>query len=110
MLKVLLIVYVVGGGGSNDIESTWNTNFQFQEFDNMAQCNDAITTMEEMVEPWHRGKKKDNKVEAYYSTKCVNYQMAADGEEAVLPEDVVDEVPDPEKTNAEPRRHSRWDD
>ena len=109
MLKVLLIVYVVGGGGSNDIKSTWNTGFEFQEFDNMAQCNDAVDKMEEMVKPWHRGK-TDNNISAFYSAECVNYQLAPKGTKAVLPEDVVDETPDPEETNAEPRRHSRWDD
>ena len=111
MFKVLLIIYVVGGGGSKGIDDTWNIGFEFQEFYSMTDCETVKEKMETMVEPWHRGK-NDNKIKAHYSAECVPMTAVSSHVRNIQPVEVdvdgeVEVVVEPEPI---PRRtHKRWD-
>lgn len=120
MFKVLLIVYIVGGGGSDNVKNVYNTNFTFQEFYSMEDCQTAVKTMDGLL-TWNRSPdgtpdaKKDY-VKALYSTECVPMTatiMKKDESQtswrppAGPPSDYIPPVTEPPPTY---HKHSRWDD
>ena len=108
MFKVLLIIYVVGGGGSKGVDDTWNVGFEFQEFYSMTDCETVKEKMETMVEPWHRGKNHDNKIAAHYSAECVQMTAVSSRVRNIQPVEIEEKVvvePEPEPL----RQHNRWD-
>ena len=110
MFKVLLVVYVLGGGHGGSY--AYNTNFVFQEFNSVADCEAVIEKMEDLADNWHRGK-KENVVPHHYSAECVTMTSSgrAPGYSALPPlESAIDDPPlikptEPIKT----RKHQRWD-
>ena len=104
MFKVLLIVYVIGGGNS----ITYTSGFEFQEFHSMADCETVQKEMKKIkgVATY----KDDSVIPLFYDTKCVP-MTAVEVEHkstaySIRPEPVEPE-PDPPTTK---RKHSRWDD
>lgn len=111
MFKALLIVYILGGGGSIKVDNTYNTNFVFQEFYSMADCNTAEKEMKDLL-TWKRGDgegEDKDMISVLYSTKCV--PMAATGPITTAQPPEVQQLIIPASTEPiEHRKHSRWDD
>ena len=110
MFKVLLIVYLVGGGRGDDY--TFTTNFVFQEFNSMVDCETTIETMKELNGDWHYGSNKKNVIPAHYSAKCV--EMVATGQAQIRsqepPPESTETVPDPTPPpEIKLNPHERWD-
>jgi len=111
MFKVLLIVYVLGGGSTvnGDGSNTYTTNFIFQEFYSTTDCKVAKQHMQELVGKWHIGS-EENTVSALYSAKCVT--MTAKPTIEVSPGNPVPSAvkPTAPPVSSDMRRHKRWDD
>lgn len=72
--EFMLIVYIVGGGGGND-GYDYSTNFQFQRFSTMEQCDFVKKTAEGMQESWHFNDEEE--IPAHYSLNCVELPPGA---------------------------------
>ena len=102
MFKVLLIVYVIGGGKN----ITYTTGFEFQEFHSMTDCNTVAEQMVKIQEG--QTYKDDSEIPGYFTTRCV--QMSSTESVAPPPEPVAAEVIPSQVAPSKYRRHSRWDD
>lgn len=71
--EFILIAYIVGGGNTEAYK--YNTNFQFQRFSTMEQCEFVAEKSEEMENAWYYGKDKSDIIPAHYSMKC--YELPA---------------------------------
>ena len=110
MFKVLLVVYVLGGGHSGSY--AYNTNFVFQEFNSLADCEAVIEKMEDLADNWHRGK-KENVIPFHHSAECVEMTSSGVPGYSTRPpvsESVVDDPPViPPTEPIRTRKHKRWD-
>lgn len=113
--KVLLIVYILGGGAAvkSGGTSTYNTNFVFQEFYTMEDCEMVEKEMENLANSWYRGKNKDDTIRAMFSTKCVEITSMSPSADVTLtmPEIPKSDPPKPPPIQVAPttRKHKRWD-
>ena len=102
MFKVLLIVYVIGGGKN----ITYTTGFEFQEFHSMKDCMFVAEQMNKLQSD--QTYKDDSEIPGYFATKCV--QMSATEKFVPTPEPVATEVIPVQVEPSEFRHHKRWDD
>ena len=69
--EFMLIVYIVGGGDSDHHDGyNYSTNFQYQRFSTMEQCEFVKATSETMQADWIFSTSKKS-IPAHYSLKCV---------------------------------------
>lgn len=78
MLDVLMIVYIVGGGGGINKEYNSNTNFIFERFETIEACKKVKDEMKKMSDAWFYGEDKTKIVPALYSVECVSLNITSD--------------------------------
>jgi len=104
MFKVLLIVYVIGGG--NNI--TYTSGLEFQEFHSVDDCENVRDEIKALKTS--QTYKDDSPIPFHYATKCVEMKTTGNQYQSSSSSGSTEEAPPPPEPPAPTRNQSRWND